>query len=120
MTDPDAPSKESNYWSQYCHYVISDIPAPKSSNFVTNVDFNQVEELLPYLGPSPPSMTGPHRYVILLFKQNHGQSPESPGDNRVRWGTGIQGHGAKEWAEKNGLTTVGANFFYTSNEKQHS
>ena len=40
-----------------------------------------------------------------------------PGE-RKNWGTGKERHGVRGWAENEGLTVVGANFFISKNKVQ--
>ncbi|KAG7904896.1 hypothetical protein KL905_002931 [Ogataea polymorpha] len=127
LTDPDAPTKGDEKWSEYCHYVVKNI---KLNDFDPNksVDISQIEEqlttsnlngedLIPYMGPAPPPKTGKHRYVFLLYKQKPGVEPEAPAD-RPCWGTGVPGWGAEEWSQKNELQLLAVNFFYAQNEEQ--
>ena len=66
------------------------------------------------MGPAPPKGTGPHRYVFVLL---HGDpSKLTPPPERKNWGTGKARHGVKQWAAKEGLDVVGANFFYAENK----
>ena len=120
MTDPDAPSRGDNKWSEYAHYVVSGIkPKPVSadtSGMSTAIDFDSANELLPYLGPAPPPGTGKHRYVLILYKEGT-MSPKSV-EGRPNWGTGISGYGARDFAKKHGLTPIAINFFFAQNPSQ--
>lgn len=124
LTDPDAPSNTDNKWSEYCHWIISDLSLnpTKSENpesLSTIIDFSKGNELLPYVGPGPPEKTGKHRYVFLLYKQDPNTKLITPPD-RPNWGTGVAGSGVRDWIKKCGgsskLLTV--NFFYAQNEVQ--
>jgi len=66
--------------------------------------------------PGPPEKTGYHRYVLLLLEgeNNNLTKPE----DRQHWGFGEKGHGVRDWAKKEGLKVVGANFFFERNKKQ--
>jgi hypothetical protein len=47
----------------------------------------------------------------------HGDpSKITPPPERKTWGTGKARHGVKQWAAKEGLDVVGANFFYAENK----
>ncbi|ODQ45509.1 hypothetical protein PICMEDRAFT_34840 [Pichia membranifaciens NRRL Y-2026] len=137
LTDPDAPTKGDDKWSEFCHYVVRDIklndftladtaPAPTTADGkndidsfgdkLTTVDL-QGDALVPYMGPGPPPKTGLHRYVFLLYKQQRGKRPDAPAD-RPCWGTGVPGSGATEYAHKHGLELYAVNFFYAKNEQQ--
>lgn len=43
--------------------------------------------------------------------------PKKPKE-RPHWGYGTVGKGMRDWAKDNGLTPVGANFFYAENKEQ--
>lgn len=128
VTDPDAPTKDDDKWSEYCHYVCKDIKLnqfsgddatvedSKFADLLTTQDLSGID-LIPYMGPGPPPKTGLHRYVFLLYKQNPNKDPEAPND-RPCWGTGIPGSGAAEYAEKYGLELYAVNFFYCKNKEQ--
>ncbi|AOA63624.1 Carboxypeptidase Y inhibitor, function requires acetylation by the NatB N-terminal acetyltransferase [Komagataella phaffii GS115] len=131
VTDPDAPSRTDNKWSEFCHYVVSDLSLSTKSgttdaedqvNFTTDLKVDTIPEsdsktLVPYLGPGPPPKTGLHRYVFLLYKQKPGVSLEGPDPkNRPNWGTGIPGSGVSDWAAKNSLSLLAVNFFFAQNK----
>ena len=123
VTDPDAPTKGDEKWSEYLHYLAVDVPLntfnaenASSTDQLSTADLKG-KTLWPYLGPAPPAKTGKHRYVFLLFKQTPGVTPEAPKD-RPNWGTGIRGAGAAEYAEKYKLTPYAVNFFYAQNDQQ--
>ncbi|KAH3663697.1 hypothetical protein OGAPHI_005098 [Ogataea philodendri] len=127
LTDPDAPTRGDEKWSEYCHYVAKNIKLnPYDPNNVvqtsqieeqlTTTDLNG-EDLIPYFGPAPPPKTGKHRYVFLLYKQKPGTEPEAPPD-RPNWGTGVPGSGAAEWSKENELELLAVNFFYAQDKEQ--
>ncbi|VEU20350.1 DEKNAAC101107 [Brettanomyces naardenensis] len=124
VTDPDAPTKGDEKWSEFCHYLsinvqlnVFDSEKPDNSSSagsqLTTTDIKGVD-LLPYIGPGPPPKTGKHRYVFLLYRQSPGFVPISP-EGRPTWGTGVPGSGAAEYAEKYHLTLFAVNFFYAQN-----
>ncbi|QPG73969.1 hypothetical protein FOA43_001285 [Brettanomyces nanus] len=127
FTDPDAPSRGNETWSEYCHWILVDVKLNTFDDTAVNaVDTaeNQLTtenvdgtELFSYVGPGCPPKTGKHRYVFLLYKQKSGVVPKVP-EGRRNWGTGVPGYGAAEYAEKWGLTLYGVNFFYARNEIQ--
>lgn len=137
LTDPDAPTKGDEKWSEYCHYIVKDIklnefgiePDTTKDNSgsknsldsfgeqLTTVNLQGVD-VVPYLGPAPPPKTGLHRYVFLLYKQQRaGSTPVelSVPSERACWGSGIPGEGAAEYAKKNSLELYAVNFFYAKN-----
>ncbi|KAL8722633.1 MAG: hypothetical protein Q9225_000939 [Loekoesia sp. 1 TL-2023] len=82
------------------------------------------KELMSYFPPAPPPKTGYHRYVFVLLAPKS-DSEEATSDSglkkpkeRPHWGYGKVGKGVRDWAKDNGLTPVGANFFFAKNKKQ--
>ncbi|KAA8515386.1 hypothetical protein F0562_019003 [Nyssa sinensis] len=59
MADPDAPSPSEPTFREWLHWIVVDIQGGS--------DATKGKELVPYMGPKPP--TGIHRYVFALFKQ---------------------------------------------------
>lgn len=116
LTDPDAPKKGDKKWSEYAHFIVGGVRPKVEGGGAAKIDFSQAEEILPYMGPAPPEKTGKHRYIFLLYKETAGVPPKIK--DRVNWGTGIPGSGAKDYAEKNGLVPVACNFFYAQNKVQ--
>ncbi len=82
---------------------------------------NKPNELMSYYPPAPPPKTGYHRYVFVLLAPKTGSEAfgglKKPKE-RPHWGYGKVGKGVRDWAEDNGLTPMGANFFYAKNKKQ--
>jgi len=66
--------------------------------------------------PGPPAKTDYHRYVFLLLEGDN-TNLTAPED-RQHWGTGKERHGARDWAKKEGLKVIGANFFIEKSKKQ--
>ena len=134
LTDPDAPSRGNEKWSEYAHWVVTDLrlePSTLSGNDIVNeaeVGINFVpsggHELIPYMGPGPPPETGLHRYVFILYRQyGSGASASASAngapdftalssENRACWGSGVAGAGAQEYAAVHRLRPVAVNFFY--------
>ncbi|ODV83925.1 hypothetical protein CANARDRAFT_24627 [[Candida] arabinofermentans NRRL YB-2248] len=127
FTDPDAPTKGDEKWSEYCHYIVKNIKLnPYDPNEL--IDASNIQdklttaelkgtELMSYIGPGPPPKTGKHRYVFLLYKQKPGLEPEAPID-RPCYGTNIPGYGAEEWSKKYELELLAVNFYYAQNKEQ--
>ncbi|CDH13320.1 related to Carboxypeptidase Y inhibitor [Zygosaccharomyces bailii ISA1307] len=112
LTDPDAPSRTDKKWSEYCHYIESDIKMGEGGLLGGG------KVLQPYVGPGPPKGTGPHRYVFLLYQQPSGVTCSSftPIKDRPNWGYGSPATGVDKWATENKLKLVGANFFLAENK----
>jgi phosphatidylethanolamine-binding protein len=127
LTDPDATSRVKPVMSEMCHWILTNLTTPHPEDAVsttTEIDTpflgiskSKVEgELKSYYPPAPPPKTGKHRYVFVLL-EGESKEIEAP-KKRPHWGTGKVRHGVKDWAKDNGLTVVGANFFYAQNKKQ--
>jgi hypothetical protein len=54
---------------------------------------------------------------VFLLLEGDNTNITAP-DDRQHWGFGKKGHGVRDWAEKEGLEVIGANFFYAKNKKQ--
>ncbi|RFU33375.1 hypothetical protein B7463_g2965, partial [Scytalidium lignicola] len=117
LTDPDAPSRDNPKWSEMCHWIAA-VPESTSSatEFKVQYDPDDLDELVKYKNPAPPPKTGYHRYVFILLEgvNTNLTAPE----DRQHWGTEKVRHGVRDWAKKEKLNVVGANFFYEKNKKQ--
>ena len=63
MTDPDAPSREDPKWSEYCHWILSDIKLPSIESLSSAETFEATaakgkKEVIEYMGPAPPESKG--------------------------------------------------------------
>lgn len=126
LTDPDAPSNKDHKWSEYAHWIITDLllntqleEDGSAESLSTILDYSKGKEILKYEGPAPPPGTGKHRYVFLLFKQDPSVNYEAPPD-RPTWGTNVPGSGYRDWIKKHGgdLKLIGLNFFYAEDTSQ--
>ncbi|KAL0640354.1 carboxypeptidase Y inhibitor [Maublancomyces gigas] len=125
LTDPDAPSRKDTKWSEFCHWIVTDVKLPSLEAITASataesmsIDFSRSRELVKYMGPAPPEKTGKHRYVFLLYRNpSSGGKLEGP-SHRKRWGNDEPRTGVRQWAEKYGLELVGANFFFAQDSKQ--
>lgn len=124
LTDPDAPSNKDHKWSEYAHWIVTDLPLnankkDSESALSTVLEYDEGKEILKYVGPAPPPKTGKHRYVFLLYKQDPNGSFAPPSD-RPNWGTGVPSSGVRDWIQKVGgkLQLLAVNFFYAQNEEQ--
>jgi len=70
MVDPDALSRQTHEFRNYCHWLQVNVPGSTSDH----VDVHKGHNIVPYMGPAPPRKTGLHRYVFLVYKQS-GQLP---------------------------------------------
>lgn len=115
MTDPDAPSRTDKTYSEFAHYLVTDIELDGSKiGEWQKIDFAKARTILPYYGPGPPKGTGLHRYVFLLFqKTDPSTTVNGPSvDNRINWGYGRPGAGVRDWLANLPLDPIGGNFFF--------
>ncbi|WEJ95952.1 carboxypeptidase Y inhibitor [Yamadazyma tenuis] len=124
LTDPDAPSYSDKKWSEYCHWIVTDLALninkdTDAESLSTMLDFSKGNALVPYVGPGPPEKTKKHRYVFLLYKQDPSAKLTAPAD-RPNWGTNVPGSGVRDWIKKHGGSAqlLAVNFFYAQNEVQ--
>lgn len=73
MSNPDGHFTEDN--SEYLHWMVGNIPSiPNPSNGERNAESHDVDitsigsTICPYLQPFPPSGTGFHRFVFILYQ----------------------------------------------------
>ncbi|ODV82265.1 PEBP-like protein [Suhomyces tanzawaensis NRRL Y-17324] len=119
LTDPDAPSNKDHKWSEYAHWLLTDLQLKSGKDDSSYIlDFTTGSEKLEYQGPAPPPKTGKHRYVFLLYKQDPLIKEVSTPSDRPTWGTGVPSSGVRDWIAKNApeLKLLGVNFFYAENE----
>lgn len=119
MTDPDAPSRTDKQYSEFAHYLVTDIKIDSSKlGEWQQLDFSKARTILTYRGPGPPKGTGLHRYVFLLFQQLdpelvvNGPAPE----NRINWGYGRPGAGVRDWLKELPLDPISGNYFFAENK----
>ncbi|KAH7379236.1 phosphatidylethanolamine-binding protein [Phaeosphaeria sp. MPI-PUGE-AT-0046c] len=131
LTDPDAPSRDDPKWSEMCHWIATNVTLSPSDNSysilplpefgLTTTSHASPDDVVEYKPPGPPKKTGKHRYVFIVFAPRNGTSEtlwlEKPGE-RKHWGTGKERGGVRDWAGRNGLVPVAANFIYAQNKKQ--
>ncbi|KIM52170.1 hypothetical protein SCLCIDRAFT_1223980 [Scleroderma citrinum Foug A] len=115
MTDPDAPSRKDPKFAQWRHWLVTGVKAPYPTNLDTGdltAHFTQ-PATTPYYCPAPPPGSGPHRYVLLLYREpaiGVTIAPTAPErknlpKDRGQWDAAV-------FAEEYGLELVAANFFY--------
>lgn len=132
LTDPDAPSRDNPKWSEMCHWIATNVSiSPRTFSILPLPEFGLTEQhvktqsgpddVVEYKPPGPPPKTGEHRYVFLVFAPKNGTTEPlhlSTPKDRQHWGMGEEGGGVSDWAAKNGLVPVAANFVYAKNKKQ--
>ena len=135
LTDPDAPSRDNPRWSEFCHWIATNVSISEDKTFSVlplpefgltgehepSTDGDGMHDIVSYKPPGPPRKTGKHRYVFLVFAPLNGTTEPlhlSKPKERRHWGTGTERGGVREWARANGLVPVAANFVYSKNTKQ--
>merc|ERR1719350_91919 len=104
MVDPDAPSRKNPRAAQWNHWLVTNIEG--SALAAGEVDG---KVLMKYSGPAPPQGSGPHRYVLLVYRQE-GRLNSRVSRARARFDIGV-------FAKKNKLgDPVAGNFFYAENQ----
>ncbi|KAK8909771.1 hypothetical protein QC760_002460 [Botrytis cinerea] len=117
LTDPDAPSRDDDSMSEMCHWIARIPEAVIGKEGVSGEwSGSELEKVgvVDYKAPAPPKGTGKHRYVFVLLEGDN-VDMEGP-EERKHWGFEKPGSGIREWAGRENLTIIGANFFY---EKYH-
>lgn len=123
LTDPDAPSRTDKKWSEYLHYIGTGLKIntshPGNTEKFKIIDDSHLKTLVEYQGPAPPSGTGPHRYVWLLFKGSlTNDDVAGLSENRPNWGYGEPAVGVEKFAKEKKLgPLVGINFFFAENKE---
>lgn len=116
LTDPDAPRRGDPTWSEFAHYIVTDLKLDSSKPGEPQIlDVSKGTELIPYMGPGPPEKTGFHRYVFILFE---GTTNKKPSD-RPNWGFGKPGAGVRDWLEGQSLKPVTLNYFVAQNDSDY-
>ena len=134
LTDPDAPSRDDPEWSQFCHWIATDVKLSPASGFTPNNDDDEddedesssssssspssspsssLTEIMSYKPPGPPPSTGSHRYVFVALAPLNGTTEKlnlTVPESRKRWGYKGERAGLREWAGENGLGVVGEFF----------
>jgi phosphatidylethanolamine-binding protein (PEBP) family uncharacterized protein len=136
MTDPDAPSRKDPKYGQICHWITTGIKLhfiereavvslgdlPLHFQTLLQGPYLAPTDLIPYKAPAPPEKSGFHRYVLVLLRPavgvGHEDKPLVPPSARPMWGFGKAGSGVREWAARESLEVVGANFFVVKNPTQ--
>ena len=65
LTDPDARDRKEHKYREWVHFLKINV----SGSDLTNSG----DSIIEYVGSGPPSETGLHRYVWLVFEQSHGK-----------------------------------------------
>jgi phosphatidylethanolamine-binding protein len=84
--DLDAPFPSLPVLGPICHGIQTDLQAsgePDSDGFV-KLEATGVDPVISYVGPNPPPLSGPHRYVFMVWEQ-----PEGSGAEAVRKALGL-------------------------------
>ncbi|KAI9502698.1 hypothetical protein GGI25_003552 [Coemansia spiralis] len=97
IVDPDSPSRAKHGYRSYRHFLAANLDA---------VPTNPSDILTTYQPPNPSFMSGPHRYLALVFRQPRRLkfAKEDVPETRVRFDP-------LEWARSFNMKPVAAHFF---------
>ncbi|MET8779606.1 YbhB/YbcL family Raf kinase inhibitor-like protein [Nocardia sp. NPDC004654] len=98
MFDPDAPSRATSQGLCWLHWAVGDIPG---------LDIARGSEIVPYAGPTPPPGSGPHRYVLAVYRQTEEMGVRQLGRPKFD---------PLRFAHSQALEPVAANYFVAENE----
>ncbi len=73
MVDPDAPSASDPEFRHFLHWFVVNIPGGGGDH----INVHSGHTIAGYMGPAPPTGTGPHRYVTIVYKQGGQVEPTS-------------------------------------------
>ncbi|CAF1154144.1 unnamed protein product [Rotaria sordida] len=102
MIDPDAPRRGNEVAGPWLHWI-------KASFKGNNV--NSGTTLADYQGPAPPDGTGPHQYIILLYKSANGQVASGSGTIGVSDSNKRKQFQLQKFEKNNNLKLVAATSF---------
>ncbi|CAF3730395.1 unnamed protein product [Rotaria sp. Silwood1] len=102
MVDPDAPRRGNEIAGPWLHWI-------KASFKGNNVDSGTT--LADYQGPTPPDGTGPHQYIILLYKSASGQIALDGGSIGVSDSRKRKQFQLRQFEKNNNLKLVAATSF---------
>ncbi|MEV0028475.1 YbhB/YbcL family Raf kinase inhibitor-like protein [Nocardia sp. NPDC050793] len=98
MFDVDAPSRATSHGLCWLHWAVGNIPG---------LDIARGAEIVSYAGPTPPKGSGPHRYVLAVYRQS--RESNLPQLDRPRFDP-------LRFAHLLALEPIAANFFVAENE----
>ncbi|KAK8152878.1 phosphatidylethanolamine-binding protein [Phyllosticta citrichinensis] len=127
MVDPDAPSPQNTSLGEFLHWLQPGARLSRSTETQTANDTaisllsasdTGTEAIVPYQGPAPPSV-GPHRYIVLVFRQPDGPANFSlPADyDARRGGQNRTLFNATDFVQKASLGEPVAATFFLAGEK---
>lgn len=111
--DIDAPYPSATVFSPILHWIQSGLTVNTSTGQLTSSD----PTVASYIGPAPPPLSSPHRYIFVLYEEPAGfdAAARAPADGkpfptwpRVRFGT-------DDWAKEAGLGEALAVNYFVSN-----
>lgn len=99
MFDPDAPTPQNPNASLIRHWTVANL-GPRG------VNLSDTATLSPYLSPSPPAGSDPHRYIFALFRQ-----PATGTVSLFNQSSSPRNFQIAPFINQNNLTLINANFF---------
>lgn len=101
--DPDAPNRQDPVFGEVRHWLVVNIPG-------SNISAGEVK--YEYIGSGPPSGSGLHRYVFLVFKQLKGKQEFDLPTVTNRSREGRLSTKTRKLVADYDLKLVGGNFYY--------
>jgi hypothetical protein len=102
MYDPDAPTRSAPTAAPVRHWVAPNAKADASGTLRAGPGGD------PYAGPDPPSGSGPHRYIVVVYRQS---GPLKISFREGRWASPRARWARREFIQGNGLDVVGYSEF---------
>jgi len=104
MVDADVVGTDESQ-GQTRHWLVNNVTLSSSSPAA--LDFSSAKNITNYAGPAPPSGSGPHRYVILLYTQPDSFTPPA----NLSTTTGVGKFNFPQYVQSTGLTGPVAGFY---------
>jgi phosphatidylethanolamine-binding protein (PEBP) family uncharacterized protein len=110
--DIDAPFSTLDFLSPVLHWIQSDIKVTSDGVLKSDAPF-----VANYIGPAPPPVGGPHRYLFFLYEQpaDFDLTVYAPADGKKLGNMSRMRYDFDSWAEKIKLGPVVAFNYFTCN-----
>ncbi|KAJ5795054.1 Protease inhibitor (Tfs1) [Penicillium paradoxum] len=110
--DIDAPFTAFNFLGPILHWIQSDIKVTGEAALQYDAPF-----IANYIGPAPPPVGGPHRYLFFLYEQPEGfdLKAHAPAGGKKLGNVGRMRYDLDAWAKEVKLGPVVAFNYFTSN-----
>lgn len=111
--DLDAPAPSFTILGPILHWIQSGFKVSQSTNTLTSTD----PFIVDYIGPAPPPLSGPHRYVFYLYEQpaDFDAKKHAPADGKQVGNLSRMRYDMDAWVKTAGLGQPIAVNYFTSN-----